>query len=306
MKKILYSLLLPIFLIFINSFSGKTQELNCQVSVIVDAKLPLTTMDREVLDQLKEAMYNMMNTTKWTNDNFALEERVNCNLQLQIMSQPKPGTFEGFLQIQASRPVYNSDYNTNLINFQDDYIIFNYSRNALLVYSPNQYRDELTSIMAFYAYYILGMDYDSFSSKGGSKYFNEAQNIVSLAQSQGGPGWLASDKKKKNRFYLVDNILQQLFEPLRVCNYEYHRFGMDKLYDDPIKARLNIIKSLTLLNQIAESRPNSVNLINFVQAKSTELKNLFTDAEQKEKSEVVNILKKIDAANTNKYNEILN
>jgi hypothetical protein len=287
------------------SFQLFGQELNCQVSVVVDTQIPVTTVEKEVFEQMKQSIYEMMNNTKWTKDKFTLEERINCNIQIQINSLPRPGVYSGAIQINSTRPAYNSDYNTTIINFQDEYLTFNFSRNAMLIYAPNQYRDELTSILAFYAYFIIGMDYDSFSLKGGTQYFNEAQQIVTIAQAEGGPGWLSSDKKKKNRFFLVDNILHQLFEPLRICNYEYHRKGIDLLYQDPVKARQNMHDALNKLTQVVSTRPNSVNLINFVQSKSIELKNVFLDAEAKEKSDVVNLLKRVDPANTTKYNQIL-
>jgi hypothetical protein len=288
--------------------SGKitAQELNCQVSVITDARLEVTSVEKEVFDQLKQTIFDMMNTTQWTKDKFKVEERINCNLQLQINSIPRPGTYSGFLQIQSTRPGFNSSYNTTVFNFQDDDITFDYSRNAVLVYAPNQYRDNLTSILAFYAYFIIGMDYDTFSMKGGSPYFSEAQQIVSNAQSSNAPGWRSNEAGKRNRFYLVDNVLHQLFEPLRECNYEYHRKGVDKLYDDKAAGRKSMYDALSKLTKVVATRPNSVNLLNFVQAKQTELKNLYSDAEVKDKNEIVNLLKKLDPTNASKYQDILN
>lgn len=283
-----------------------SQELNCQVSIITDAKLEVTSVEKDVFDQLKQMVYDMMNTTQWTKDKFKIEERINCNIQFQIKSIPRPGTYEGAIQIQSSRPSFNSSYNTTVFNFQDDDLSFEYSRNAVLVYAPNQFRDNLTSILAFYAYFIIGMDYDSFSLKGGTPYFNEAQQIVSNAQSSSGKGWKSNEAGKRNRFYLVDNVLQQLFEPLRECNYEYHRLGIDKLYDNKEEARKAIFTALNKLNKVVATRPNSVNLINFVQSKRDELKNLFADAEIKDKNEIVNLLKRIDPANSQIYQEILN
>ena len=207
---------------------------------------------------------------------------------------------------QSTRPGFNSSYNTTIFNFQDDDIQFGYSRNAVLIYAPNQYRDNLTSILAFYAYFIIGMDYDSFSLKGGTPYFNEAQQIVSNAQSSGAKGWKSSETGKRNRFYLVDNVLHQLFEPLRLCNYNYHRKGVDMLYDDKLKARQAMCAALTELNKVVATRPNSINLLNFVQAKLVELKNVYADAEIKDKTEVVNLLKRLDPANASKYQDILN
>jgi len=299
------NLLLILFFV-INCTRIAAQELNCQVSVINDARLEITSVEKEVFEQLKQTIYDMMNTTQWTKDKFKVEERINCNLQFQINSIPRPGTYSGFLQIQSSRPGFSSSYNTTVFNFQDDDITFDYSRNAVLVYAPNQFRDNLTSILAFYAYFIIGMDYDTFSLKGGNPYFSEAQQIVSNAQSSNAPGWRSNEAGKRNRFYLVDNILHQLFEPLRECNYEYHRKGVDKLYDDKAAGRKSIYDALSKLTKVVATRPNSVNLLNFVQAKQTELKNLYADAEVKDKNEIVNLLKKLDPTNASKYQDILN
>lgn len=294
------------FLFFLSTFTTiNAQELNCQVSIITDARLEVTSVEKEIFDQLKQTIYDMMNTTQWTKDKFKVEERINCNIQLQINSIPSSGTYEGSMQVQSSRPAYNSSYNTTVFNFQDDDIQFSYSRNSVLIYAPNQFRDNLTSILAFYAYFVIGMDYDSYTLKGGTPYFNEAQSIVSNAQSSSAIGWKSNEAGKRNRFYLVDNILHQLFEPLRECNYEYHRKGIDKLYDDKIAGRKAIYESLNKLTKVAGTRPNSINLLNFVQAKKDELKNLYQDAEVKDKTDVVSLLKKIDPANASKYQAIL-
>lgn len=297
--------LLIIVMALWGSFTAFGQELNCQVSIITDAKLEVTSVEQEIFKQLEQTIYELMNNTQWTLDKFTVEERINCNLQLQIREIPSPGTFSGSLQVQTSRPVFNSSYNTTVFNFQDDDVTFSFARNAVLAYAPNQFRDNLTSILAFYAYFIIGMDYDTFSLKGGTKYFTEAQQIVSNAQTSGFSGWRSNEKGKNNRYWLVDNVLQELFSPLRECNYEYHRKGLDGLYDDKVEARKNVSAALSKLIKVVSTRPNSLNLLNFVQAKSTELKNLYADAEPQEKSEIVNLLKRIDPANSSKYQEIL-
>lgn len=299
-------LLVASLFVVLSVLNLKAQELNCQVSIITDARLEVTSVEKEIFDQLKQTIYDMMNTTQWTKDKFKVEERINCNIQIQINSIPSPGTYSGSMQVQSSRPSFNSSYNTTVFNFQDDDITFSYSRNSVLIYAPNQFRDNLTSVLAFYAYFIIGMDYDSFSLKGGTPYFNEAQSIVSNAQSSGAAGWKSNEAGKRNRFYLVDNVLHQLFEPLRECNYEYHRNGIDKLYDDKLAGRKAIFDALTKLNKVVATRPNAINLLNFVQAKQVELKNLYADAEVKDKNEIVNLLKRLDPANATKYQEILN
>ena len=283
-----------------------SQELNCQVTVVNDAKLEVSSVEQEILTQMKQTVFEFMNNTKWTKDKFNVEERINCNIQIQINAIPSPGVYEGTMQIQSSRPVFKSTYNTTAFNFVDMDISFPFSRNSVLIYAPNQFRDNITSVLAFYAYYILGIDYDSMSSKGGTPYFIEAQQIVANAQSSNIKGWMSNESSKKNRYWLIDNTLHQLFEPLRECNYEYNRKGLDQLYENKEVARKNMYSSLNKLTKIAATRPSSINVTIYVQAKTVELKNLFYDASLAEKTELVNLLKKLDPVNSSKYQEILN
>ena len=301
MKKILFLL----FLSFL-SFSFFGQELNCKVDVMSDAKVVLSSTDKEIIEQMKQAMNDFMNNTKWTKDKFTTEERINCVLQFQITGIPSPGVFTGTIQVQCSRPIFNSSYNTTLINIADQDVTIPFERNTVLLYTPNQFRDNLTSVLAYYAYLVLGMDYDSFSLKGGSSYFVEAQQIVTNAQSSGFPGWMSNETSKKNRYWIIDNVQQQLFEPLRECNYEYHRKGLDKLYENKDEAKKAMFVALDKLSKISSSRPSSINVTNFVQSKSLEIKNLYFDAPQQEKTDMVNLLKKLDPVNASKYQEILN
>lgn len=296
-----------ILILFISLFSItiNAQELNCKVDVIVDAKLEVTSVETEIFDQLKQTVFELMNNTQWTKDKFKIEERINCNIVIQIKEVPAVGVYKGAIQIQSTRPAFNSSYNTTLFNFQDEDVVFSYSRNSQIIYAPNQYRDNLTSILAFYAYFIIGMDYDSFSLKGGTPYFSEAQNIVMNAQSASGTGWKSNESGKRNRYWLVDNILHQLFEPLRECNYEYHRLGIDNLYTSVEDSRKSIYGALSKLNRVVATRPNSVNLLSFVQAKNIELKNIYAEAELKEKQDLVTLMQRVDPANASKYEEIL-
>ena len=304
MKGIIKGIVLLIFGLWTKSLSA--QELNCQVTVVTDSKLEISTVDQEVLDQLKEVIFEFMNNTQWTKDNFKIEERINCNIQLQISKIPSPGVYQGTIQVQSTRPAFNSAYNTTVFNFKDDNLSFGFSRNALLAYAPNQFRDNLTSTLAFYAYFILGMDYDTFSLKGGTSYFNEAQEIVTVAQASGDDGWKSNQSGKRNRYWLVDNVLHQIFEPLRECTYEYHRMGIDKLYENKAEGRKAMYDALSKLNKVISARPSALNVLNFTAAKLNEIKNLYSDAEQKEKTDITNLLKKIDPANSSKYQEILN
>lgn len=292
---------------FLFTFIVNAQEFNCEVSIITEAKVEVSTADKAVLDRLETSILEFMNNQEWTNDNFEIEERINCQIQLQIKGIPSYGNFSCSMQIQSSRPAFHSSYNTTMFNFQDDNVEISFTGESPLILPSNGYRDNLSSILGFYGYFILGMDYDSFSLKGGSPYFTLAQQIVANAQSSGNAGWQTNEKgNKRNRYWLVDNIQQQLFEPLRTCNYEYHRLGVDKLYENKVEGRKAITAALKKLNKISTVRPNSVNLLNFIQAKVNELKNLYIDADTKEKMEVVNLLKGIDPANSSKYEQILN
>ena len=293
------------FLVGLVSFSAMTQELNCQVSVVPNPNLDVTTTEQEIFKELERTVFELMNNTAWTKESFELEEKINCNIVININSIPGQNRFDGSMQIQSTRPVFNSTYNSTIFNFLDEDVQFNFQRNAILNYSPNEFRDNLTSILAFYAFMLIGYDYDTFSLEGGSSYFNKAQDIVVLAQNAGGSGWRSNERGRNNRYWLVDNQLQQLFKPLRECFYEYHRLGMDKLYDDKNLGRENIYNALQKLTPVNNARPASVNILNFLQAKLSELQNLYVDAEMKDKNNIVNLLKRLDPSNSSKYQEIL-
>jgi hypothetical protein len=286
--------------------SSFSQELNCQVSVLTDARVEVNSTEQEIIKQMKQSVYDFMNDTKWTEDEFKTEERINCNIQIQIKTIPSTGNYTGFIQVQFNRPTFNSNYNSVLFNFQDDDVAFSFSRNAVLLYNENQYKDNLTSILSFYAYFILGMDYDSFSLKGGAPYFTKAQQIVTNAQVSGAAGWKANETGKRNRYWLVENILQPAFEPVRECNYMYHRKGIDMLYENKVAGKKAMFDALNKLTLVVQRNPNNLNTLNFLYSKIQEFKNVLSDSETKEKTDFVNLLKKLDSGNSSLYQEILN
>lgn len=293
------------FLFVFVAFILNAQELNCQVSVKSNPSLDVNTTEKEIFEELEQKVFDLMNGTSWTKEEFEVEERINCIMQISITDIPSTGSYEANIQVQSTRPAFNSTYNSTLFNFLDEDVKFSFERNAMLVFTENQFTDNLTAILSFYAYYLIGLDADTFSPKGGGKYLNKAQNIVTLAQSGGGAGWRANERGRRNRYWLIENALQELFEPLRVCFYEYHRKGIDQLYDDQEKARKAIYEALQKLVSVNSARPGSVNLLNFLQAKLNELKGVFKDGDQGQKSDVVNLLKRLDPANSSKYQEIL-
>lgn len=283
---------------------GKAQELNATVTVVTKPGIQVTTVDREVIDVLQRVIEEFISNTKWTNELFEINERVNSSFQLTINEIPSTGYYRASLLINANRPVFNASISSTMINFKDDFVEFPFSRDQIMQYSDNQFRDNLTSTFAFWVYMILGYDFDSFSLEGGTKYFVKAQQISSLAQAAG-TGWSQSEPSKRNRFHVIDNHLNPLFQPLRAAYYNYHRKGIDLLYSDIENARKNIVAALKTLEEIQNARFGNVNLQIFTLAKREEFVNIFSKAEAGEKAEVVAILKKIDPSNGEKYDEIL-
>lgn len=281
------------------------QELNCQVSVQSNPALDITTTEKEVLKEIELAVTNLINETVWGSDRFEVEERINCNFQISITEVTGNGGYKATMQVQATRPVFNSTYNTTLLNFLDENVHFTFKRGASLVYSDNQYTDNLSSIIAFYANYILGLDGDSFSMRGGDPYLRKAQNIVTLAQTSMSAGWKSDERGRNNRFWLIDNALHELFSPLRECFYDYHRKGLDNMFDNQQLAREEIKNALDKLVGVNSARPGSVNLLNFIRSKRDELANIYREADRKQQTEVVNILKRIDPTNASLYQEII-
>jgi len=282
----------------------KAQEINATVTVVPKPGMQVTTVDREVIDVLQRVIQEFINNTKWTTELFEVNERITCSFQLTINEIPSTGYYRASLIINANRPVFNASISSTMINFKDDFVEFPFSRDQIMQYSDNQFRDNLTSTFAFWVYMILGYDFDSFSLEGGTKYFVKAQQIASLAQSAGS-GWNQSDPSKRNRFHVIDNQLNPLFQPLRAAYYNYHRKGIDMLYSDIETARKNIVAALKTLEEIQNARFGNVNLQIFTLAKREEFVNIFSKAEAGEKAEVVAILKKIDPSNGEKYDEIL-
>ncbi|MCB0478415.1 MAG: DUF4835 family protein [Crocinitomicaceae bacterium] len=290
---------------FLFGWQSFAQELNCQVTVQAAPSLQLSAVDKEIFGQMETSIFEFMNNTKWTNDVFELEERINCNILVTITEMPSSGTYGGQIQVQSTRPAYNSSYNSQLFNFVDENFQISYQRNAVLLFQQDQFRNNLTSILAYYAYLILGFDYDSFSLEGGSKWFNKAQQVVLNAQTSGYSGWSSSETSRRNRYWIVDNVLHQIFKPLRKCFYTYHREGLDKLYENPEQARKTIYMSLSELNKVHSTKPSSPNVSIFLNGKVSEITKIYGDASMQEKNQIVNLLKRVDPANSGKYEDIL-
>jgi hypothetical protein len=298
MKNFFYIL---IFLL-VGIHSSFAQELNCQVTVI-SPSLQTSAAEKQVFEDLQLSVLEFMNNTRWTNDVIGDNEKIECIIQINISEQISAEDFGGDIQISASRPVYNSSYSTSIFNFKDADFKFKYQRGTPIRFSIDVHRTSLSSVLAFYAYMILGYDYDTFSAEGGSQYFIKAQQIVNNAQNTSEPGWKASESTK-NRFAIVDNALQNVFKPLRQAYAKYHRDGFDVMAQDVAKGRTAVYDALLLIEQVHKLRPGSINTQIFFTAKRQEIINLYKGATVEEKTTVLKLLKKIDGANASKYEDI--
>ncbi len=255
-------LFFSLLLIQLPSFA---QELNCQVQV-VSPQIQGTT-EKHIFETLQKSIYEFMNNTKWTNDVFSPEERISCNLLLNITEKPSTDQYKATLQIQSSRPIYKSSYTSVLLNHNDADVQFGYVEYQPLEFSISQHLNNLTSILAFYSYVIIALDYDSYSLNGGTVYWQKAQTIVSNAQAAPEKGWKSMELGSKNRYWMADNMLQPTYAPMRELMYKYHRLGFDVMYQDVNGGRAICLEALQTLDKIHEQRPLSFPMQLFFNAK---------------------------------------
>lgn len=277
-----------LYLVLLVSFSTFSQELNC--TVVVNAQL---TGD-ENLQQFKvleNQLNEFVNNTKWTDKTFGTQERIDCNMVINI-TEYSNDLYRGSIQVQSARPVYGSSYTTPLYNFNDQDFSFRYIQFQNLIYNPNQFESNLISVLAFHIYMILGLDADSFKLKGGSQYFEQAQNIANFSQAEGFKGWKLEDGLQ-TRFILINNMLSPTFEVYRQVIYKYHREGLDLMSQDDTRAKQNIADAIILFNQIHKSRPNSFLVRTFFDAKSDEIGQIFTGGPNVNIANLVDVLNKV-------------
>ena len=278
------------------------QELNCTVAVNADQ---IQTSDRGVFRDMEIAFERFLNSRKWTNDEYDNHERINCNLVITINRMPAIGSFSATVQVQSARPIYNSNYESILLNFADRDWEFEYVESLPLDFSDNNYISNLTSMLAFYAYIILGVDYDSFSELGGTEYFQKALNVLNNAQQSNRPGW-ESLGSTRNRYWLVENFTNQQMVSIRKGYYNYHRMGLDKFTEDPENTRQQIASVLSDIQDVRNTFPNSILVISFLDAKAAELVNIYSEGSIQLRREVYEILTTLDPSKQDQYQKILN
>ena len=300
MKK--YSIL-PILLLC--SLSARSQELRCNIQV---TSQQIQGTNRQVFQTLQSAMNEFINGRAWSNYKFTANERIECSMLINIQEMSGADQFRGTLQIQVRRPVYNSSYNSVLLNYIDNDLDFRYVEFQPLEFSETSHLSNLTSILSFYANIILGIDFDSYGLMTGNEFYLKAEKIMNNAQNAVERGWKAGESTgRKNRYWLISNILNQDYTPVREFLYRYHRLGLDAMYDKLVEARSTVAESLVLLQELYRNRPDP--FMYFLQvildAKSDEFVNIFQGSMEDEKRRVLAVLNQIDPTHGDKYRKIM-
>lgn len=294
----IFSLLAFVFLL--PSFKGQSQELLCEINLNAAG---VQSVDPRVLTDMKRAIKDFMNQRRWTNDNFKTEEKIKCTIALSLSGTV--GNYTATAQIIASRPVYGTSYETKLLNFLDKDWAFQYVEGQPLDFQPGTFTSNLTSLLAYYAYIIIALDYDSFSKLGGKNYYQLAQQVGQNAVQGGLKGWNQFDGTN-TRFFLLENLMSQQFASFRESLYEYHRRGLDTYAVKPEDTRPILLETLRRLKVAFEQRPTSIFVKTFIDMKAPEFVKILKESTKPEqKQEAYNLLLFLDTQNTEAYSELL-
>ncbi len=301
MKKIFLFIIVALMCALNAVADDEATELNCEVEVNSDK---ITNGSKDIFNELKQAVTDYMNMTKWTNATFGTNEKINCKLMFTLSSwDDATGLMKGDLQIQSQRPVFNSTYTTALINFRDTKVDFFYEMGQQLVFSEMEMEDNLTAILNFWAYMILALDFDSFELNGGEPYYERAAQVVRLAQSSGESGWKAFEDNT-NRSAVLSAFTDKGTSPIRQMLYDYHRMGLDQMVVTVDKGRSAITHTLENLAKIYDVAPMSVCLTMFKDAKLDELINVYSKANTTEKETVYEMLYQVYPSENNRLEQI--
>ena len=288
--------------IFLFCSQINAQELNCRIQ-INSQKIQGT--NRQKFTNMRTTLYEFMNNTRWTNDVYSPEERIECNIIINLTSEVGADGYKGSITIKSTRTIYRTSYNSPVLNLVDTDIRFNYIENETLEFNEHNHTSNLVSILSYYAYVIIGMDYDTFSPLTGDEYFLKAQKIISNAQSdQKATGWKPYEGTY-NRYWLVENLLHNDFKPLRNAMYTYHREGLDILAEQAESGRDEITSALYSVKTSADRKNGAYLLKVFFDAKADEITKIYSDGFITNKNELVDMLKQIDPANSGKWDKML-
>lgn len=282
---------------------ARAQELNCTVEIEFSKT---QTTDSRVFETLKAAITEFMNNRKWTNDTYEPHERIDCSILINIDEELSSNEFGGQFLIQSERPVFNSTYKTVVFSYKDDNFRFEYNEFDNLNFSDNNYFSNLTSVLAYYAYVIIGFDYDSFSPEGGTPFYLKAQDVVNSIPGGEKARWGGWDPfgGTRNRAILINHLTNPRYGEFRELLLKWHYEGLDVMYNDAVKGRRIIAESLNLLQEVYDDNPNTMLVKVFFLAKSEEIVNLFSTASNSEKNDIIEKVSNMDPVNTSKYESI--
>ncbi len=280
---------------------ANAQELDLRIQV---SHAQLQGVDDSKYENMQKALNEFVGNQVWTNNVFKYDERIKCNMLLSITKEVFTDEFQGTLQVISSRPVYGTGYDSPMLNIMDKNVQFKYADGETLTFSENSH-NELTSLIAYYVYIILGFDYDSFGKMGGTPYFEKAQKIVTNAQSSNYSGWKSFETNKKNRYWLSENLMNSVYFPIREYIYKYHRLGLDLMGTRLTDGCTSIAEGMTDLMNVHRQKSDSYLMSIFFDAKADEIANIFAgSSDQAQQNKVYNILKEVDASNLSKYDKI--
>jgi hypothetical protein len=279
------------------------QEFLCNVQI---ESRQVAGVDPSVFDEMQKSIFEFMNNRRWSNVNFKLEERIECTFIITIKSAIQGGSeFSGSLNVVLQRPVYGSSYNSVMLNMVDNDMQFRYTPFQNMEYADNTFSNNLTQILAFYAYMLLGIDFDSYSLYGGTEYYEKANSVVQVATNSNFKGWQAFDGPR-NRFHFAENMLNTSVNDIRKFLYDYHRKGLDIMADDVNNGRKVITNSLSFLKNVYNKRPNLYTLQLMLEAKRQEIISIYEEATPSEKIAMINIMSEVDPPNGTKYEAVNN
>ncbi|MBK9043514.1 MAG: DUF4835 family protein [Saprospiraceae bacterium] len=292
-------------LVLVSTLYASAQELNINVKVDIQANL---TVDKSIFSNLGNQISEFINNTKWTEEVFEQHEKISGSLQMNIINELDPTTFEAEIIFQTSRPVYNSNYETTIINFIDKNINFKYTGIEPILKTTNTFYDNLSSIISFYCYMTLAMDFDSFSMFGGDPYLEMAREVITSLPSNYAfdRGWTKDTGNRRNRFYFLENLTNPVFRPFREGFYDYHRMALDKVTEDEGKTRAIMQSALTSMGDVDTAVPNSMIIQMFGNAKKTEIIEIFKKAERGQKSRIAQTMIKMDKSKAGDYKVLEN
>ncbi|NCP21519.1 MAG: DUF4835 domain-containing protein [Flavobacteriales bacterium CG_4_9_14_0_2_um_filter_35_242] len=291
-----------VLLFYFSVFNLLAQELNCTVTLNADK---IRGSNKSVFKTLQNSISEYLNTTKWTNIKVKSNEKIQCAINIFILEEPQTNQYKGTMQILVNRPVFNSTYQTTIFNFKDDNLSFSYKEFDPLRFSENSFDSNLTSMLTFYAYTVLGIDADSFALKGGDVFYKQAENVINLSQQSGYLGWNKIDGNG-SRFELNENLLSPVYVEYRNAMYQYHREGLDIMYTSSEAGKSTIANAILRLKKIYDTRPDAFILRVFTDAKADEIVTIFSEGPTFDVTSLKDVLLKISPYNNSKWKNIKN